>query len=191
MSGCLIPSENGSLDGHVTSAGDGSPVAGASVTAENSLGDTYPYTTDPSGYYTLTLPADTYTVTVSADGFQPALMGGVAVSGGATTTLDFSMQPACEPLSGLDFSWLPLEPYNGEVVTFTATASGTQPIDFHWDFGDTVTATGEIVNHFYLNPNTYTVALSATNACGSAEVDHNITIKQVTHEFFLPLLNRQ
>jgi hypothetical protein len=191
MSGCLIPTENGNLDGHVTSAGDASPIAGAAVTAENSLGDTYPYTTDPSGYYTITLPADTYTVTVAADGYQSSVMSGVEVVAGNTTTLDFSLQPACEPVSGLDFSWLPLEPYNGEVVTFTATASGTQPIDFQWDFGDTVSATGETVNHFYLSPNIYTVALSATNACGSAEVEHDITVGQITHHFFLPLLNRQ
>ena len=191
MTGCLIPADNGSLDGHVSSASDGAPIAGAAVTAENSQGDSYPYSTDASGYYTLTLPADTYTVTVSADGYQSAVMSDVSVSAGATTTLDFALESACEPVSGLDFSWLPLEPYNGEVVTFTATASGTQPIDFQWDFGDTVSTTGEIVNHFYLNPGTYTVALSATNACGSADVEHDITVGQITHQFFLPLLNRQ
>ena len=191
MSGCLIPTEDGYLDGHVSAASDGSPISGASVTAENSLGDTYPYTTDPSGYYTITLPADTYTLTVSADGFQPAVMGGVEVTAGTTTTVNFTLPAVCEPVNGLDFSWVPLEPFNGEVITFTASASGTQPIDYQWDFGDTITTTGSIVNHFYPLPDTYTVVLSAVNACGSAEVNHNITIRQITHELFLPLLNRQ
>ena len=95
MTGCLIPADNGSLDGHVSSASDGAPIAGAAVTAENSQGDSYPYSTDASGYYTLTLPADTYTVTVSADGYQSAVMGGVEVSAGATTTLDFALESAC------------------------------------------------------------------------------------------------
>jgi hypothetical protein len=192
MSGCLIPPENGSLDGHVTSVSDGSPIAGATVTAENDQGDTFPYTTDLSGYYTLTLPADTYTITVSADGYLDISAVGVPVNAGAVTTQDFTLQPFCELISGLDFNWLPLGPFSGELITFTASvSSGSPPIDFQWDFGDTLTATGEIVTHYYGIAGTNTVVLSASNACTSVAVDHDITVKQIPHEIFLPILNKQ
>jgi PKD repeat protein len=75
-------------------------------------------------------------------------------------------------------------------ITFTATASGTQPIDFEWNFGDMFKATGTMVSHAYPEAGTYTVELTATNACGEDFVSQNITILQKLLEFFLPLLTR-
>jgi len=190
MTGCLIPPGEGALDGYVTAATGGEPLAGASVVADDGQGNTYLASTDASGYYTLTLPADTYTVTASLEGFIPLSQAATIITG-QITPLDFALDPVCTPVAGLDFSWLPLEPFNGDLITFTATASGTQPIDFQWDFGDTVTATGEIVTHTYLNAGTYPVALSAGNACGADEINHAILVGLRTFEFFLPLLNRQ
>ncbi len=188
--GCLLPSGEGSLDGHVTSAGDGTPIVAATVTAENAGGDTFRVTTDDSGYYTQTLPVDAYTVTASADGFVPAVVGTVQVITDTTTTLDFTLQPACDPLTGLDFTWDPPEPFAGEAVTLTAIAFGTPPIDFQWALGDTATASGETVTHAYSTAGDYLVQLSATNACGSGEASHTLSVLQVPVRFYLPLVNK-
>jgi hypothetical protein len=88
---CLIPSELGSLDGHVTASSGGSPIEGATVSSEDSQGRSYPSTTDASGYYTRTLMADTYTVTASSYGYYPTTIGGVEITTDTITTLDFSL----------------------------------------------------------------------------------------------------
>ena len=94
MTGCLIPGGIGYLDGHVTAASGGAPIADATVTAEDDAGHTFPATTDPSGYYTRTLLAGTYTVTAEAYGYLPATVSGVVITTDTVTTLDFALQTA-------------------------------------------------------------------------------------------------
>ncbi len=189
MTGCLIPPGEGALDGHVTAANGGAPLEGATLIADDGLGNTYSMTTDASGYYTLTLPADTYTVTATLDGYLLQSQS-ATITPGQVTTLDFALESACTPVTGLGFTWLPPAPFNGDLITFTATASGTQPIDFQWDFGDMYTATGEIVTHAYMNAGTYPVILDAGNVCGVAEINHAIPVASRIFEFFLPLVSR-
>ncbi len=73
----------------------------------------------------------------------------------------------CEPVADADFSWTPPTPIAGEGVTFTGTATGTEPITFTWDLGDGNGATGQVVSHTYAAADTYTVVMTATN-CGAA-----------------------
>ena len=185
--GSCQPTE-GWLDGHVTDATTGDPLEGVLVTATPGEPGLQAIT-DPNGYYTMTLPAGTYTVTASLDGYFTQSKSASIVTG-ETTTIDFVLQSTCEPVTGADFTWLPLEPFRGALITFTATASGTQPIDFTWDFGDSFTSTGSTVTHSYVDADGYTVALSATNACGDDFVSKDITIRQRLLDFFLPLLNK-
>ncbi len=189
MTGCLIPPGEGALDGQVTAATGGSPLQGASVVADDGQGNTYPTTTDASGNYTIILPAETYTVTASLDGFIP-LSQATTITTGQITPLDFALESVCTPVSGADFTWLPVDPFEGDLVAFTAMTNGTQPVDFTWNFGDTITGTGTTIAHTYINENTYTVGLSATNTCGTDTVSKNITIRQSLLEFFLPLLHK-
>ena len=189
MTGCLIPPDNGFLNGHVTSSANGIPLQGAVVSAEDDLGHAYPSTTDINGYYTMTIPVNTYTVTATADGYEPGEISGISIITDTITTQDFDLQPACQPVSDLDFTWSPLEPFNGDLITFTATATGTPPIDFLWDFGDTYTGTGETAMHSYTIANHYTVGLTATNACDPQFTSHEVTVSQRLLEIFLPLLN--
>jgi hypothetical protein len=191
MSGCLIAPDEGYLDGHVNAASDGAAIEGVTVTSQNGHGHTYLSTTDTSGYYTITLPVDTYTVTASAYGYMPVTASGLSIISDTITTQDFTLQPACEPLSGLDFSWEPHMPIKEGLVSFTATASGTLPIDYQWDFGDSYTGTGVTISHSYMEAGEFTIAVSATNACDTQQVSKHITIYQWLWEFFLPLLYRQ
>ncbi len=189
MTGCLIPSQDGTLDGTVTTADNGLPVEGLTVIAEDDQGTTYPAITDAAGYYTVQLPAGTYTVTAALDGYEPQSQV-AEILPNQTTTVDFALQPLCDPVSNLFFAWWPSNPDNGELITFGAAADGTPPIDFQWTFGDTFTGTGATVDHAYSDPGTYTVTLSAANTCGSDTLSHDIIVSQHIMDIFLPLLKR-
>ena len=180
--------ENGWLDGHVTDADTGDPLEGVLVSASPGKSEIQAIT-DPSGYYTMTLPAGDYLVTAALAGYTSQSQNAAVITD-ETTTIDFSLAPACTPVSGANFTWLPVDPLEGDLVLFTATANGTQPIDFTWDFGDTFTGTGATIDHTYLDAGTYPVELSATNACGTDTVIKDITILQKLLEFFLPLLHK-
>lgn len=52
-------------------------------------------------------------------------------------------------------------------VTFTNSSTGTAPLTYAWTFGDGGTSTAASPVYSYANPGTYTVTLTATNACGS------------------------
>ncbi len=94
MSNCLIPSGVGQLDGHVTAAEGGTPIAEAKLTAEDSNGHSFPAITDETGYYTRTLLSGTYTVTASAYSYLPATVSGVSITTDTLTTQDFSLASA-------------------------------------------------------------------------------------------------
>lgn len=55
----------------------------------------------------------------------------------------------------------------GQTVNFSATVSGTRPIEFAWDFGDGATANTLTATHQYSEIGTYTATLTATNEAGS------------------------
>jgi hypothetical protein len=93
MSDCLIPAGAGYLDGHVTSAGDGAPIAAATVSITDSFGYSYPEITDGSGYYTSTLPAGTYTVAASVGGYHPTPASSAVILTNTVTTRDFALEP--------------------------------------------------------------------------------------------------
>jgi uncharacterized repeat protein (TIGR01451 family) len=83
--------EFGAIDGHVLDQ-DGGPIEGASVTASPGKADNEILaTTDPTGYYTMTLPAGTYNVTASKVNYTSQTANGVVVTGGATTIQDFTL----------------------------------------------------------------------------------------------------
>jgi PKD repeat protein len=88
-------------------------------------------------------------------------------------------EPSCEPVQDAAFSWQPTTPAIGEAVTFTSSATGTTPITFTWDFGDTNTGTGAIISHTYAATGTYVVVMTATNACGQQVVSHTLTVVEV------------
>jgi hypothetical protein len=81
----------GTLQGTVTDASTGLPIAGATVTA-NPTGTTA--TTGPDGIYSMSLPVGTYDVTASAYGYGAATATGVVITDGGTTTQDFALTPS-------------------------------------------------------------------------------------------------
>jgi PKD repeat protein len=86
-------------------------------------------------------------------------------------------QGSCDPVTGAAFTWTPASPFVGDVVSFSGSASGTAPIAYAWAFGDGTTGAGQAVTHTYTTAGTYSVTMTASNACGSQVVSHPITVQ--------------
>jgi PKD repeat protein len=98
----------------------------------------------------------------------------------------------CEALAGVTATYWPTAARVGEVITFTAgVTSGSPPWAFQWAFGDTHTATGAIVAHAYTAPLTYTLALTASNACSQQVATTTLRVAAGVVCAFLPLAGRQ
>jgi hypothetical protein len=95
----------------------------------------------------------------------------------------------CEPLSDVSFTWAPITPTVGQVVTFTASATGSLPIAFEWQVPDGYTATGQIVTYTFGGPGVYTVTLTASNGCDQAIIE--LTVVVTGGKIYLPLVARR
>ncbi len=173
MSGCLIPSGVGSLDGHVTAADGGAPLEGATVTADDGLGHSYPTTTDPSGYYTRTLMAGDYSVSASTYGYLPVTIDGVGITTDTVTTVDFALEAlpthtvsghlydavSVDPLQGtVQFTDAPVPPVDTDPNGFytISVAEGTWHLkaqaDSHMQQTQQVVVNADLTVDFYLDP---------------------------------------
>jgi len=151
MSGSLIPSGIGSLEGHVTAASGGAPIAGATVSMTDPQAHTYSATTDTGGYYTRILLENTYDVTASAYGYLPVTVTGVEVMTDTVTTQDFSLPSA------------PAYVVKGTVTDSVSGAPLLAEIEFQ---GSPVTATTDPVSGRYrvtLPQGTYTMYVTAAD----------------------------
>ena len=81
----------GTLHGSVVKAADGTPIAGARVTAFGGITQTGSAQTNLLGAYSLSLMEGTYTVTASVEGFAPQTIGGITVQAEVTTTQNFTL----------------------------------------------------------------------------------------------------
>jgi hypothetical protein len=108
----------GALHGYVYDAGSGEPISGASVSPSSVLqGDRFVMaTTDPTGYYTMSLIPGTYQVTASKIDYEPQIVAGVQIVTDTVTRQDFSLTfeghwlpgpSACFDLTDLDAEYYP------------------------------------------------------------------------------------
>ncbi len=80
----------GTLEGTVTDAADGSPLAGARVTASNDVRQ-FSTVTDSDGAFRLFLAEGPYTVSASLFGFEAALVSGVEITADTTTAQNLTL----------------------------------------------------------------------------------------------------
>ena len=66
--------------------------------------------------------------------------------------------------------------YLGDPMIFTNTSTGSEPIDFLWDFGDGVTSTLVNPTHTYTVSGSFTVTLTATNFFGSDSLSQAVEV---------------
>ena len=99
--------------------------------------------------------------------------------------------PPCEPVTNTDFIWTPLTPTEGEVVTFTASASGTEPIAYEWEFESGDFELGNPIFYVFTTAGEYSVTLTATNGCGMEVVQQLLTVVPAlpqAYEIYLPIV---
>ena len=103
---------------------------------------------------------------------------------------------ACPPVSGIGFAHAPSEPWVGDEVVFTASATGGTaelPVTYAWDFGDESGVwDGNPITHTFplsIIAQTYTVTLTVVNGCSSEEeIAKSITV--LPRIVYLPLVVR-
>jgi len=134
--------------------------AGSGITA------THTYTT--GGDYTVTLTANNCT------GAQAQIAESVSV---CESVHDVVIHVSTDPA------------FSNQVVTFTATASGTPPLAYAWDLGDGHQGAGVSVSHAYTATGDYTVTLAVTN-CLDARVEVRRTVRVTSYQLYLPLVLR-
>jgi len=71
---------------------------------------------------------------------------------------------------------VPTIPAVGQVVTFTGSAAGAEPITYSWKLDVESWQVGPVVTHSYAATGTYPVVMTATNACGAAVVSHTVPV---------------
>jgi subtilisin family serine protease len=137
-------------------------------------------------------------ITFDASTVQPGIYtGGIGIESN-DPLLPFTVLPVtltvyapCQPIADLSAGFTPFTPTVGEVVTFTASATGTLPISYTWWFvDDDVIATGPVVTHVFTTPNYfYQVVLTAENAC---DIQHRMLFVLVggPYRYHLPIISR-
>ncbi|MBL7199282.1 MAG: PKD domain-containing protein, partial [Anaerolineae bacterium] len=132
--------------------------------------------------------------------------GTYAVTLGVTDALGYSdqvvvpnavvVESACTPLTGVTFLYAPVGPGVLVPVVFTAThtpSGATAPITYSWDLdGKTASGPSPVESYAYPAPGTYTVSVTAYNACTEVgAVTHERTVVVEPYRIFLPLVLSQ
>ena len=91
---------------------------------------------------------------------------------GKSNIVSFNIQLPKPPVA--NFIWSPTVPRVGETVTFdgsSSTPNGGTITKYEWDFGDSGTATGQVVTHAYSSKGLYTVTLNVTDNEGLWDIE--------------------
>ena len=96
----------------------------------------------------------------------------------------------CVELESAIFTFDPLAPLEGQLVTFTGDylpISATLPITFTWDFGDGDSDSGQVVTHAFASYGTYLVALTVDNPCSQVVYSTDVNVYTA---LYLPIIMR-
>jgi len=96
----------------------------------------------------------------------------------------------CQGITDLITDHTPITPTVGELVTFTASASGTLPITYTWEFDDGSSALGEVVTHVFDSQGIHVLTLTVENTCDLVTDEINVPVEAVIQRFLLPLVQR-
>ena len=106
-----------------------------------------------------------------------------ATAGTYDVTLTVSNSAGQDTRTETDYITVAALPIAGFSVFTTATPNeidffntSVNAQSFFWNFGDGFTSTASDPTHFYANPGSYTVTLTASNSCGSATTTQQVNI---------------
>ena len=164
----LCPNQQVDFNSSPSSPNGGSPINAwfwdfgdlPSGNQNNSTAPNPSHTFATAGPYTITL-----TVT-NVDGCTSTYSEDITISAAPTALFTTSPAQGCQ----------------GQSTSFDASASNTAGnsdiVSFNWNFGDTQTGIGQVVNHTYSNYGYYTVTLNIINASGcTASVSHTVFVE--------------
>jgi uncharacterized repeat protein (TIGR01451 family) len=102
---------------------------------------------------------------------------------------------SCTPLTSVDFTFLPANPFIGEEVSFSATflpVNATTPITYTWDFDDGTVLSNSTatVNHTFDEAGTFTVKVTVANICTPGGINLTKPVVINLYQLFLPLIIR-
>lgn len=122
----------------------------------------------------------TYTVTLTANNGCTA----------GTATHTVTVADVCDPITGVDFTWLPVSPVEGEDVSFTSSMeTGDGTITYAWDFDDGGTSSNPHPTHVFANGGVFNISLTATNDCSISNRITPVTIRSL-FDLYLPAIVR-
>ena len=156
-------------------------LVGAAAHFTATVQGSYTYTWDFGGPGTgsgLDTPTPTFTYTVPGN----YLVQFILATPCTTETIVHPVSVCDQWVQSVDFT-VSSNPRSGQAVTFTALVSGTEPIEYAWDFGDQTLGSGPVVTHTYQAGGEYAVQLSATNCggCGSAQASQTVAVCDSVH----------
>ena len=184
--GCLL---DGELNGTVSDAISGSPLAGARVEARQNGTPQAVRQTAADGSYHSVLKSGSYTVLFSAPEHRTETVNNVQVAPVDGTTLNRGLQP-CDTVDQVSFTTSPSTAPVGQPITFTASVGGgALPVSYSWDFGDGSTGSGAQVTHAFAEQGLHPVTLSADNTCLFPVTARRVALVG-DRFFFFPLLSR-
>lgn len=96
--------------------------------------------------------------------------------GTSTKICAVTVKDPCVKADIVSMSASTMSPDTRTAITFSSNVRGTDPKQYHWDFGDGQMAMSASGTHTYSQPGTYTVKLVVTNCGGSVEKTMTITV---------------
>lgn len=96
--------------------------------------------------------------------------------GTSTKICAVTVKDPCVTADIVSMSASTMSPDTRTAITFSSNVRGTDPKQYHWDFGDGQMAMSASGTHTYSQPGTYTVKLVVTNCGGSVEKTMTITV---------------
>jgi PKD domain-containing protein/PEGA domain-containing protein len=107
-----------------------------------------------------------------------------AAGGGAGAALFLTQRQGAAPTAGTVIASPAVGLQSGTAIAFAsqgASVESGQPLEYSWEFGDGITASGALVTHVYETSGTFTARLTVTAGKKSATVVSSpVTIRSVT-----------
>lgn len=78
----------------------------------------------------------------------------------------------------------------GAALSFTATVTSGEMVEFSWDFGDGESGEGAMVTHYYEEPGVYTATLNASNPVSWFSISMPVIISVPDRNVYIPAVYR-
>ena len=78
----------------------------------------------------------------------------------------------------------------GAALSFTATVTSGELVEFSWDFGDGESGEGAMVTHYYEEPGVYTATLNASNPVSWFSISMPVIISLPDRNVYIPDIYR-